>query len=74
MDVRVEGGSTYLGGSRSVAVVGTLSEPSRRRGHSRSPASTLPRGPLRTRRDIAGARDLRRSAEHMESLRRHHGA
>ena len=73
MDVRVEGGSTYLGGSRSVAVVGTRPTIEEARALSLAGVDAL-RGPLRTRRDIAGARDLRRSAEHMESLRRHHGA
>jgi phosphoribosylamine--glycine ligase len=73
MDVRVEGGSTYLGESRSVAVVGTRPTMEEARALSLAGVDAL-RGPLRTRRDIAGARDLRRSAEHMESLRHHTGA
>ncbi|MGD0636888.1 MAG: hypothetical protein ABSA72_02465 [Nitrososphaerales archaeon] len=72
MDVRVEGGSTYLGGSRAVAVVGTRPTMEEARALALAGADAL-RGPVRTRRDIAGARDLRRSAEHMESLRPHRG-
>jgi len=68
MDVRVEGDSIYLGGSRSVAVVGTRPSIEEARALSVAGVDAL-RGPVRCRRDIASARDLKRSAEHMDALR-----
>ena len=73
MDVRVEDGSTYMGGSRSVAVVGARPTIEEARAIALAGVDAL-RGPVRTRRDIAGAHDLKKSAEHMEALRRHPGA
>ncbi len=68
MDVRVEGTSTYLGGSRSVAVVGTRASVEEARVISVAGVDAL-RGPIRCRRDIASPRDLKKSAEHMDELR-----
>ena len=69
MDVRLEGVTTYLGASRSVAVVGTRSSLEEARTLSLAGIDAL-RGPVRSRRDIASPLDLRRSIEHMDSLRK----
>jgi phosphoribosylamine---glycine ligase len=69
MDLKLEGGVTYLGGSRSVAVVGTGTSLEEARTLSLAGVDAL-RGPVRSRRDIAGAVDVKRSVEHMRSLRR----
>jgi phosphoribosylamine--glycine ligase len=69
MDVTLEGGSTRLGGSRSVAVVGVASSLEEARVISLAGVDAL-KGPLRCRRDIASEVDLGRSIEHMKQLRR----
>ncbi|MDA4114575.1 MAG: hypothetical protein OK474_11060 [Thaumarchaeota archaeon] len=68
MDLRLEGGVTYLGGSRAVAVVGTGPSLEEARTLSLAGVDAL-RGPIRSRRDIASALDVKRSVEHMRSLR-----
>jgi phosphoribosylamine---glycine ligase len=69
MDVRLEGGVTYLGGSRSVAVVGTGASLEEARTLSLAGVDAL-RGPVRSRRDIASALDIGMSTAHMRALRR----
>ena len=69
MDVRLEGGVTCLGESRSVAMVGTRPSLEEARLLSLTGIDAL-RGSVRSRRDIASPSDLTRSVEHMESLRR----
>jgi phosphoribosylamine--glycine ligase len=69
MDVRLEGGATWLGSSRSVAVVGTRPSLEAAREVSLAGIDEL-RGHLRSRRDIASAADILRSVDHMGALRR----
>ncbi len=69
MDVRLEGGVTCLGESRSIAMVGTRPSLEEARLLSLTGIDAL-RGSVRSRRDIASPSDLTRSVEHMESLRR----
>ena len=69
MDVRIEETATYLGTSRSVAVVGTLPSLEEARSLSLAGVDAL-RGPIRSRRDIASALDVGRSIEHMRALRK----
>ena len=69
MDVSLRSGSTYMGSSRSVAVVGTAESLEEARLISLSGVDAL-KGPLRSRRDVASKLDLRNSAGHMKDLRR----
>ena len=69
MDVRIEGGECLLGRSRSVAVVGLSSTLEGARRASLRGAESLA-GPVRWRKDIASSSDLRRSRDHLRSLRR----
>lgn len=69
MDVRLEGETTLLGTSRSVAVAGTCPTLEEARTASLAGIDAL-RGPLRSRRDIASKTDIKRSLDHMRSLRR----
>ncbi len=69
MDVRLEGGASLIGSSRSVAVTGlgpTLE--AARRASLRGVGSLV--GPLRWRSDIGSGEDVRRSRAHLGSLRR----
>ncbi len=68
MDVRLEGGTTYLGSSRSVAVAGTGPNLEEARSLSLAGIDAL-KGPVRSRRDIGSPLDVRRSVEHMHALR-----
>lgn len=69
MDMRIEGGECLLGRSRSVAVVGLGSTLEGARRASLRGAESLA-GPVRWRKDIASSSDLRRSRDHLRSLRR----
>ncbi len=69
MDVRIEGGECLVGRSRSVAVVGLGSTLEGARRASLRGAESLA-GPVRWRKDIASSSDLRRSRDHLRSLRR----
>ena len=69
MDVRIEGGECLVGRSRSVAVVGLGSTLEGARRASLRGVGSLA-GPLRWRKDIASSSDLRRSGDHLRSLRR----
>ncbi len=69
MDVRIEGGECLVGRSRSVAVVGLGSTLEGARRASLRGAESLV-GPVRWRKDIASPSDLRRSRDHLRSLRR----
>jgi phosphoribosylamine---glycine ligase len=69
MDVALRPGGTYLGGSRSVAVVGVGESLEEARLISLAGVDALG-GAVRSRRDVASKLDLRRSAAHMKKLRR----
>ncbi|MGD1054781.1 MAG: hypothetical protein ABR867_01705 [Nitrososphaerales archaeon] len=69
MDVRIEGGECLVGRSRSVAVVGLGPTLEGARRASLRGAESLA-GPVRWRKDIASSSDLRRSRDHLRSLRR----
>jgi phosphoribosylamine--glycine ligase len=69
MDVELRGGGTYVGASRSVAVVGVGRTLEDARAVSLAGVDAL-RGPLRSRRDVASKLDLGRSIAHMRELRR----
>ncbi len=68
MDVRIEGGECLLGRSRSVAVVGLGSTLEGARRASLRGAESLA-GPVRWRKDIASSSDVRKSRDHLRSLR-----
>ena len=62
------GTGTYMGSSRSVAVVGVSDSLEDARLISLSGVDAF-KGPVRSRRDIASALDIRRCADHMKELR-----
>jgi len=68
MDVNLRSGSTYMGTSRSVAVVGTAASLEDARLISLAGVDAL-KGPLRSRRDVASKQDIRASTQHMRALR-----
>lgn len=68
MDVRLEDGRTYIGTSRSVAVVGIDSTIEDAREISLSGIRKLD-GPLRNRTDIASKSSIEGSRDHLRSLR-----
>jgi phosphoribosylamine-glycine ligase len=68
MDVRLEDGRTYIGTSRSVAVVGIDSTIEDAREISLSGIRELD-GPLRNRTDIASKSSIEGSRDHLRSLR-----
>jgi len=70
MDLRLEvDGTTVMGGSRSVAVVGIGGSLEEAREISALGAGAV-RGPVRARSDIASREDIRASEDHMDALRR----
>ncbi len=68
MDVRSDGGVTYLGTSRSVAAVGIERSLEDAREISMEGVRALD-GPLRSRHDIASRQDIRESLTHLRALR-----
>jgi phosphoribosylamine---glycine ligase len=68
MDVRLERGATWMGGSRTVAVAGTAGTLEEARAISQRGVAAA-RGRLRWRHDIGSAGDVERSKEHMRALR-----
>ncbi len=69
MDLRLQsGGSALIGTSRSIAIVGLGPSIEEAREVSMVGAGAV-RGPVRTRRDIASGRDLKKSTDHMRALR-----
>jgi phosphoribosylamine--glycine ligase len=71
MDLRMEDGTTRLGSSRSVAVVGIGASVEEARGISLEGVLVLD-GPVRYRTDIAIKSDIQRSIDHLRSLRAAH--
>jgi phosphoribosylamine---glycine ligase len=69
MDVSLRDDATYMGTSRSVAVVGVAESLEDARLISLTGVDAF-KGPVRSRRDIASEKDLGRSAAHMRKLRR----
>ena len=69
MDVTLRAGGTYMGASRSVAVVGVAPSVEEARELSLSGVDSLG-GPLRSRRDVASKEDLYASVRHMRLLRK----
>jgi len=68
MDVRLEGGKTFIGTSRSVAVAGIGRSTDDAREASLRGIEAL-QGPFRHREDVGSRADIRRSAEHLRTLR-----
>lgn len=69
MDLRLEGGRTMSGASRSVAAVGLGEEVEHARERSLEVVKSIV-GPVRWRGDIASREDVVRRAAHVDSLRR----
>jgi phosphoribosylamine--glycine ligase len=69
MDVTLREGATYIGTSRSVAVVGVARSLEEARELSLAGVSSL-KGPLRSRRDIASRDDIDASVGRMRALRK----
>ena len=68
MDVRLEGGQTLMGASRTVAVVGLGPDLEVARSRSLEACRGIA-GPLRWRSDIASTQDVNRSRRHLRRLR-----
>ncbi|MDA4118695.1 MAG: hypothetical protein OK455_10170 [Thaumarchaeota archaeon] len=68
MDVRLEGGRTLMGPSRTVAVAGIGKSVEEARESSLRGIRAL-EGPLRFRADVASGTDIEKSAEHLKKLR-----
>ncbi len=68
MDVRLQDGITYLGTSRSVAIIGMGENMEQAREASAAGVRSLG-GKVRSRGDIASEADLRMSRNHLKSLR-----
>jgi len=69
MDVRLEGGLTWTGGSRSIAVAGTAQTLEGARMISAMGVGAI-KGPLRSRSDIGSPESVKKSIERMRALRR----
>jgi len=69
MDIALRDGATYLGTSRSAAIVGVADDLEDARLVSLAGTDSL-KGPVRSRRDVASRLDLERSAAHTKELRR----
>ena len=69
MDLRLQGGETFIGSSRSLAVIGTGSSLEEARLTSLAGVDAI-EGPVRSRRDIASRADIEHSMRHMRELRR----
>jgi hypothetical protein len=66
--VRLEGGRTLMGPSRTVAVAGIGKSVEEARESSLRGIRAL-EGPLRFRADVAGGTDIEKSAQHLKKLR-----
>ncbi len=69
MDVTLRGGETFLGTSRSAAVIGIGTNLEEARRTSLEGVDAI-KGSVRSRRDIASGSDVTRSVAHMRELRR----